>query len=96
MVIDANGNRNDPRVFIGDILAIKTLYDQGYRDPVVPVQNWEQYAEVRLEQRLNALVMYQDHNDSEPGRADYSNRSGTWYGYLGMASAPPIEMWYYH
>lgn len=97
MQLNEFGNRSDPRVFISDILAIRQLYDSGFRDPVTPVDTWEQYAEVRLSQRLNALVMYQDHNDSDPGRSDYNSRSGIWYGEFGLgASAPPVELWYYH
>lgn len=96
MNTDDMGNRNDPRVFPSDIYAIRRLYDTGYRDPVTPVETWEQYAEVRLSQRLNALIMYQDYNDSDPGRADYNSRSGIWYGAFTAASAPPIELWYYH
>lgn len=96
MQLNEFGNRADPRIFLSDILAIRELYDRGYRDPVTPVDTWEQYAEVRLSQRLNALIMYQDYNDADPGRADYNNRSGIWYGTFSAASAPPIELWYYH
>lgn len=90
------GGRDDPRVFLSDILDIKKLYDGGYRDPVAPVDTWDQYAEVRLSQRLSAMIMYQDYNDSGPGAIEYNSRSSTWYGYIGMASGPPVELWYYH
>jgi hypothetical protein len=99
---DDNGQRKDPRIYFQDILAIKQRFDQGYRDPADPDLNWVLWIETRLGSRLNAIVQYQDFSNALPGRQDYYARNsawpqgGTWMGVFNIASAPPIEMWYYH
>lgn len=91
-----DGTRVDPRIFISDILMVKQLYDGGYRDPVLSPRTWEEWVELRLRERLSALVAYQDESDYMPGRIQYGQRNGTWIGFFGAASAPPVELWYYH
>lgn len=98
-----NGQRADPRIFPSDITQIKTLYDSGYRDPVYPnAGTWMAWAEERLYERLQAILDYQVNTDKSTGRDAYYARAQTWLpggmftGALAAASAPPIELWWYH
>lgn len=99
MMVDANGQRADPRIFPSDITAIRQLYDNGFRDPVhSEVTTWQQWVELRLVERLTAIRDYQDMHDPTFGRLAYQNRSSVWLNanLMGGASAPPLELWWYH
>lgn len=107
------GQRRDPRVFPGDIAEVKRLYDAGNRDPLYPdLTSWEQWAELRLAERLTAIRAYQDDLseaeaevvESGPayGRAKYFSREefwppgGVWLMAGVVSVAPVIELWWYH
>src|SRR5215469_6394271 len=94
-----NGARRDPRVFPGDIAEVKRLYDTGARDPLYPgMQTWQEWAELRLAERLTAIRAYQDDlSDFETevlevssgaayGRDKYFTRSQAWFSVM-IASA---------
>jgi hypothetical protein len=101
------GVRDDPRIFKQDVQAIVELYQGGYRDPGMPsVDNWLQYAELRLQARLSATKAFQgigQPKDILPGKSAFYGRSSIWpktgiwlMAGFDFASAPPIEFWYYH
>ena len=92
-----NGQRQDPRVFPADVASARSLYEQGFRDPVYPVDTWQEWIENRLQERLSAIYDYQEMLDARPGRSYYYARR-PWIGNAGFAAAspPPLELWYYH
>jgi hypothetical protein len=95
--IDENGQRADPRIFLIDALAVKQLFDSGFRDPVYPnVLTWDDWFEERLKERLYALQQYHDNHNPQPGRQQWQTHAGTWFGQFASATGPPIELWYYH
>lgn len=99
------GERDDPRIFRQDVQYIVELYNEGYRDPNVPtLNNWLDYVEWRLAERLTNTRAYQDDGDPSWGSSDYYFRSTFWtqqrlgpgLGMLTVKSGPTIEFWYYH
>ncbi len=96
------GVRQDPRVYPEDLAAIKQAYDDGYRDPAMPNISYQEWIEIRLTERLSAMIAFQDFKDSTPGRNQYNSRQGAWTaqgmwtGVFSVASGPPLELWYYH
>jgi hypothetical protein len=97
-----DGSRQDPRIFPQDLAAVKTAYTSGYKDPQYPDITWQEWIEIRLAERLDAMIAYQDFGDRGPGRDEFMGRSaawpagGMWTGVFNVSTAPPIELWYYH
>jgi hypothetical protein len=91
---------NDPRVFPSDLGAIKRNFDEGFRDPRFPdVSDWKVWTEIRLSERVDAIIAYQDYGDATPGHQQYDSRSGSWtsvVSVIALGSAPPLELWWYH
>jgi hypothetical protein len=88
-------------VTIDMIAEVKALSELGYQDPAFPGIRWDQWVEIRLSTRLNDLIEYHDNRNPVPGRVDFQGRSPTWVPvrditFAAGASAPAIELWWYH
>jgi hypothetical protein len=90
----------DPRIWPEDLAAIRYDYEHGVRDPAYPgITDWHQWVEIRLDERLGAVLSYQEDHNPDPGRMQYGSRSGYWtsdMNFLAVYSAPAIELWWYH
>lgn len=109
MYVDENGVRADPRIFPGDITAVKQLYDQGFRpERSSSPASWQEWVENQLAVKLETMIEYQDNHNRVPGKMMFASRSGSWMRtgapaeavvtlrLATAASAPPIEFWWYH
>lgn len=107
---DANGNRQDPRMFPEDLAEVKRLYEQGFRPTSAssPV-TWEEWIEINLAGRLAVMIEYQDNGNKDPARERFASRDETWERdeadigefYLGIEdinyiTGPPLVWWFYH